>query len=422
MVSRHYAESTSWDVLRPRTDIIDKRSNVIAAEFPAFNLIHASISKVFGYRHWYGRLVNLLLSSIAIWCFYLFLLRFLKDEQAKTAALFMITSLFFSFGRKLMPDVWSVSLVLIGIYLITEWVIRFKSHLSLLALGIFFVSTGVLSKLPAALVLVLLLLPIFTYRHLTSKWMIVMIGLVIGLIPSWWWYFNWTTLLVQEGAFQLFFPYSFKEGLNVFIPLWKGALEKIYFSALQSFSGFIFFLIGMYVIFRQKENLYLGVVFSGLLLLIGFAIKTGEVFPTHNYYVIPFVPVMVMIAAIGVHLIPVSSWRTGMIVLVMAEGLLNQAYDFIIPEERKHLTSIHEMTKEYIPQGDTIAVYSEGSPVLAYYLHYPCVRFGELELKGQPPLHEEHLSHIVALKADLSDTLPYPVVYENDWMVIGKMK
>lgn len=422
MVSRYYSEAESWDILRPRTDIIDKRSNIIASEFPAFNLVHAAISKMFGYRHWYGRLINLLLSTLGIWCFYLFLLRFLKDEQAKTAGLLLMSSLFFSFGRKLMPDVWSVSLTLIGNYLVTEWTIRHKGSLWFFIGGIFAISLGVLSKLPALLVLVLLLIPVLTFRHLWKKWTMVIIALILFLIPAWWWYFRWTPTLVQNGAFQLFFPYTFSEGLHTIIPFWKDAFEKIYFSAMQSFAGFIFFLTGMFVIFRKRETTYLGVIFSALMLLVYFAVKTGEVFPTHNYYIIPFIPVMAMVAAIGVHLINGSTWRLGMITLIMMEGLLNQAYDFVIPEEKLKITQIGEVVRNHVPETDTIAVFSEGSPLLAYYLHYPCVRYGNAELNGKAPLHEQHLSHLVALKSELKDTLPFPIVYENDWMIIGKMR
>jgi 4-amino-4-deoxy-L-arabinose transferase-like glycosyltransferase len=423
MSSRYYAEATNFDVLRPRTNIIDKKSNIIASEFPAFNLVHAGISKVFGYRHWYGRLINLLMSSLGIWCFYLFLLRFLKDEQAKTAAILLLSSIFFSFGRKLMPDVWSVSLVLTGMYLITEWIVRMNGAWWRLFGGMLAISLGVLSKLPALLTLSFLILPLYVYRHLVKKWILIAGLLILFLFPAWWWYFEWTPQLVQEGAFQLFFPYSFREGLSALLPLWQSALEKIYFSAMQSFAGFAFFLTGMYVLFVKREDLFLGMVFISLLLLIAFAIKTGEVFPTHNYYVIPFVPVMCMVAAIGVYLIRGQTWQMAMIALIVSEGLLNQAYDFVIPEERKIVMQANEVLKQIVPTGDTIAVYSEGSPVLAYFAAYPCVRAGKKEMQGAPMLHQEHIQYWLALRSEINEReMTFPEVYRDDNFVLYKIR
>jgi hypothetical protein len=41
-------------------------SNIIAGEFQLLSYLHYILSFIFGYEHWYGRLINLIISSLGI--------------------------------------------------------------------------------------------------------------------------------------------------------------------------------------------------------------------------------------------------------------------------------------------------------------------------------------------------------------------
>lgn len=421
MVSRHYYEHQLTNVLTPQSGMIDKKSDLMGQEFPAFNLIHATIARFFGWSHWYGRLVNLLLSSLAIYFFYRFLLRFLKDEVATVAALILLVSIWFSFSRKLMPDVWSVSLVLIGLWSLTEYIVRQPAPIWRLLLGLFCVMLGVLSKLPALLPLTFLWLPLYEFSHLKKKWVIIFVFLLLVLMPALWWYFVHVPELVRKGGYQLFFPYDLSSGWQTFSLLWKQALEKLYFSAFQGFTPFIFLLIGLIILFFKRDRQYLFLFFASLSVLLFFAVKTGEVFPTHNYYVIPFVPIMAVVASLGLNIIPKQNYRIAAMAMIAAEALLNQASDFYIREDRKAFLKFENHIAHSIPQRDTIAVYTEGNPVLPYFLHRTCIRVNAKSLTNTDQLpFRRSLHYFVALKEELSEP-PFKVIQPDDDLWICEM-
>lgn len=69
MVARNYLEVDA-NIAYPRVDDNCGQTGIIGMEFPSMNYIYFLIAKVFGYSHWYGRLINLLFSSLGVLFFY----------------------------------------------------------------------------------------------------------------------------------------------------------------------------------------------------------------------------------------------------------------------------------------------------------------------------------------------------------------
>lgn len=69
MVSRNYLE-VDPNILYPRIDDNNGSTGIIGMEFPSMNYTYFLISKTFGYTHWYGRLINLIISSLGLFFFY----------------------------------------------------------------------------------------------------------------------------------------------------------------------------------------------------------------------------------------------------------------------------------------------------------------------------------------------------------------
>lgn len=69
MVARNFYENNS-NIFYPQIDIAGEKSGITGMEFPLLNYTIYLISKIFDYQHWYGRLINLILSSIGIYYFY----------------------------------------------------------------------------------------------------------------------------------------------------------------------------------------------------------------------------------------------------------------------------------------------------------------------------------------------------------------
>jgi hypothetical protein len=109
MIARNFYEGGP-DLFHPRIDMAGEKTGILGSEFPFFNLIIYLFSIVFGYAHWYGRLINLVVSSLGIWCFYLLLNKLINRKVAFNATIILLSSIWFSYSRKIMPDTFSVSL------------------------------------------------------------------------------------------------------------------------------------------------------------------------------------------------------------------------------------------------------------------------------------------------------------------------
>ena len=73
-------------------------------EFPLLNYINYCVSEIFGYQHWYGRLINLIVSSLGIWFFFRLLKRYFNAELAFNASIILLASIWFAYSRKIIED------------------------------------------------------------------------------------------------------------------------------------------------------------------------------------------------------------------------------------------------------------------------------------------------------------------------------
>ena len=149
------------NILYPRLDISGDKTGISGMEFPLLNYLIYLLSEVFGYQHWYGRLINLIFSSLGLWYFFMLVKKHFSPKTAFNASLILMFSIWFTYSRKIMPDTFSMSLILASIYYGTNY---FHSNSkSTLNLCLYFSLTtlGMLSKLPSAYLLALFVLLVF---------------------------------------------------------------------------------------------------------------------------------------------------------------------------------------------------------------------------------------------------------------------
>src|SRR5256885_261898 len=63
MVSRNFYEVEA-NILYPRVDMAGDKTGITGTEFPLLNYLIYLVAKVFGWADWYGRLINLIVSSL----------------------------------------------------------------------------------------------------------------------------------------------------------------------------------------------------------------------------------------------------------------------------------------------------------------------------------------------------------------------
>ncbi|MFA9220842.1 MAG: ArnT family glycosyltransferase [Sediminibacterium sp.] len=297
MTARNFVEDRP-DLLHPRIDMAGNRTGIIGSEFPVFNYLIFLVSKVFGYAHWYGRLINLIFSSLGMWFFYKLIEKISTRQIAFTSTLIFLSSLWFIFSRKSMPDTFSVSLIIMGVYHIHNYL--FENKNASIVWAFVFCTFGGLSKIPAVSLLAFLPLILFSKQIPQPKKIIAFVFLGFTAFCISFLYFFWVPYLVETYHFQLYFPKGFVEGWNEIYPLMGAFFKKFYFSALSSYLGFGAFVFGCYFFIQKASKEIVWSVALITLTFFMFILKTGAVFPLHNYYVLPFVPFMAFVAEFSI--------------------------------------------------------------------------------------------------------------------------
>src|ERR1017187_10683118 len=81
MVSRNFYEIDA-NIFYPRVDMAGEKTGITGTEFPLFNYLIYLVAKVFGLADWYGRLINLIISSLGIYWFYRILVTYFNKKLA----------------------------------------------------------------------------------------------------------------------------------------------------------------------------------------------------------------------------------------------------------------------------------------------------------------------------------------------------
>lgn len=365
-IARNFYEVDS-NILYPRIDHAGDLTGIMGSEFPILNYIVYLLYLIFNVSWWPGRLIPLIVSSFGCWYFYRIISAYLKLEIAFYATLILLTSIWFSYSRKFMPDIFSTSLVTIGIFWAHEY-LRTNRKLYLWMFGLF-IMTGFLSKL-SSFVCISLLGPIIILSGAPVQRKIsLIITSFAAIVPSIFWYFYWAPALTANFGFEYFFMGSeFNEGVFALVESWPTVLKRYYSDGVH-FIGSLLFLIGMFLVIKKKNLFLILLLFFSWTLQFLFMIKSGEKFGLLAYYIIPFVPVMAIYAAYSISIISSFKIQYLLIFIIVVEGIANQQHDFRIKERDVYKLRISELAEEYTKKHELIAVNHNSNPALLYLAH-----------------------------------------------------
>ena len=367
MVARNFME-TDANIFYPRIDFAGDKSGITGMEFPLLNYLIYLVSLVFGYDHWYGRLINLVVSSLGTWYFYLLVKKYFHRRVAFPATLILLSSLWFAYSRKIMPDTFSISLILMGIYAGSNYLDRNASWRTL-AGSFILLMLGTLSKLPSAC-LIGVFLPLLMSRQTELKRRIIVVVIIsLAMIPSVIWYFIWVPHLVETyGFWHFFMGKSMAQGLSEIIQLWEPSLKNFYEHSLK-FIGFGVFLTGLFFAFRRKEWKIVWVFMVVFIPFLVILLKAGQTFAHHSYYMLPFVPVMALVAGYALSLIG-KQWITTLLLAgIVMEGLLNQMHDFRVKDKEMPVVALESVLDRVSMSSDLILINSGDYPTPMYFAH-----------------------------------------------------
>ena len=417
MVARNFYE-TDNNILYPRIDIAGEKSGITGMEFPVLNYLIYLVSLVFGYTHWYGRLINLIVSSIGVLFFHKLVNRYFGPRLALHSGIVLLFSLWFAYSRKIMPDTFSMSLVLAGFYYGCLYLEEQKNKLLHLLAYVMLCTTGILAKLPSAYLLVLFIPFLFDKNiHLSSKIAICACTMVVIAVTGMY-YFYWVPYLTETFGFQHFFMgKSMAIGGYELLTHFGETLARFYDSALK-FVGFAFFMFGLVWAFRLKNKRLLLVFFLCFAAFLPIVLKAGFTFYHHAYYIIPLVPAMALVCGYGLGFINNRKWLAVVLIAIGLEATLNNLDDFYIKPENKAILNLEHDLDQFSRRSDLITTNSGAFPTTMYFSHRKgWVAFNEELSQAHfvDSLKQKGLKYVVVFKRTFGTDIqiPYKAVLDN---------
>ncbi|MCP4520220.1 MAG: hypothetical protein GY827_00745 [Cytophagales bacterium] len=414
MVARNFLEEDN-NILYPRLDFAGEKTGITGMEFPILNYSIYLISEVFGYTHWYGRLINLLISSLGIFFFYRLVEKYLNEKTAFYASIVLLCSIWLPYSRKIMPDTFSVSFMMMGIYYASKFLEENKWG-SLLLYFVFTLVAG-LAKLPVLYLGSIYFLFLFQKDiKLINK---LAFSLISGLLllPIVWWYFSWVPYLVEKYEFWHFFMgKDILTGIQEIIKDFPLVIKIFYQSSIK-FSGFAMFLFGLYWMFYSKQRLLkwlLLITFSFFVVVI---FKAGWTFAHHAYYIIPFVPIMALIVGYGLAELKSKKIAVSLLCLIALEGVGGQFHDVIIRDRNAPMINLEKDLDRVCGRKDLILINSGKYPTPMYFAHRKGWVADNQEIQKPEYISElktKGLKYIIILGFDKKIDLDYKVVFSSE--------
>lgn len=416
MVARNFLEVDN-SILYPRIDIAGEKTGITGMEFPVLNYLIYLMSLVFGYADWYGRLINLTVSSIGIFYFYKIIRKYFTSKIAFYSAFLLLLSVWYTYSRKIMPDTFSMSLLIIGYYHGTNYLDKEGRSRQLFY---FFVFTllGILAKLPSIYILSTLVMFIFNKQILFQR-KIVLVGVtgLLSIIVAIY-YFYWAVHLTNQYEFSHFFlGKSFSEGIVEIFSNLNQVFDKFYEEAL-GYTGFILFLFALLNCFIKKNKLLTQIFTISFLSFLLIIFKSGFAFYEHSYYIIPFAPIMALIVANFLESLKIKHVII-FLTLFTTEAIISKNHDFYIKEQNSQLLYLEPLLDSLeISRSDLILINSGNVPTPMYFAHRKGWVTWNNEIENQnyiTDLKAKGLRYIIILKRTFGSEiqLSYTKIFDD---------
>jgi len=363
MVARNYFEGNT-SFCFPMVDETNGGSGVIGMEFPILYFIQGELAHFFGFHPWLGRFINVLLSTLGLAYFYALIVRFSGERIAFYATLLLGVSCYFMYSRKVMSDTAALAVYIMGLFYFFE-ALRFGRWKDVvLCFGL--LSLGLLLKIS---VLPLSTTVVFAYLYFRDKpkktWVLTLP--LISVLPAFIWYFIWNPFLAKRYGNWYNLGGNFSDGVRLFFEQPFALLRHLIFHPFFSYLAFGLILFALYRAFRKQPDLSVRVAAPFFFLLfMAYALKSGEIFLTHEYYILPLVPVLAILGAYALKEFGKYAWI--LLSLIALESIANQSHDFRYNTKEAYKLQLEPIAQKHIPNNALVAINGNSNPLELYFL------------------------------------------------------
>lgn len=425
MIARNFYER-SPNILYPTVDVCGDKTGIVGCEFPILNYLVYLMSLVFGYHSWFGRLINLIVSSVGVY----FLFRLVRDHFGKQAALntgiIVLSSIWFTYNRTNIPDTFGASLCIISLFFGVRYLReqRTKDLLLFALVGL----VGCLSRISAAVILTLIAIP-FLFSTTTTMARVmttVVAGFILSMVCAW--YFVWVPYLnsTYGMTFHFFMGMDFMDGVRRLASDWPLTLKRFYETPMK-YVGFVVFVCSLVYAIRTRNRLVLAIFLLPFLSYAAMTFRLVEGLHNDAYYVILFMLPMAFVAGWGLAQLNRKSIMVVMLLAIGIEGVANQIHVFRIRQPYKSLEGLEAVMDSVTTRTDLIAISGlpNEDPTPMYMAHRrgwvePSEYFKNVDF--QQLLKSKGCSYIVIAKRVFGDVdLSLPKVYDSEDFSVYKL-
>jgi hypothetical protein len=423
MIARNFYEGNA-NIFYPVTDASEDKSGIVGCEFPIFNYLIYLLSVPFGYHDWFGRLINLIVSSMGVFCFYRAIKHYFGEQVAFCSGVVLLVSYWFLYSRLSLPDTFAASLNLIAIYA----ALRYFNTQRYYYLVVFFLCAlfGCLSKISSSVLLTVLAIPfIFETPNTRVRILFVVCSVMIFLLTAAW-YFLWVPQLSRTYGLghRFFMGTSFSEGLNYLLNNWPATAKKFYQISMQ-YIGFVTFIAGLLWMLwakRWKAVAIFAVPFVAYCIMF---LKISYGFAINNYYVVMHLPMMAFV--VGYFLGEMKRTLLTLLILsgIVIECVANQIHILNFRESKKPLLELESFVGRNTEVNERIAILGAeaGDPTHMYMAHRKgwIVGLPEVNPDTFRRLQATGCVYYVQVKSLQSDKVSLPILEESEHFVIYRL-
>ena len=412
--------------LHPTVDVAGEKSGLVGCEPPVLNYLVYLVSVVFGYDHWYGRLIVLITTTIGTFFFYKLVRKYFEEQTAFFSTMVLLVSYWFACSRKTIPDPFAGALCIVASY----YALNYLEAGKVWQLLIFFLLAlvGCLEKALAGSMLTVLAIPMLRPEYPLARKIGLAVTSALIVVAFFVWFFIWVPQVNAMGDFEghFFMGMTFDVGLQDIVSN-RALMLKRFMDVPLKYVGFTAFVASL-VVMIWKRSWYVLAVF--LLPFVSYSvmlIKTGASITYDTYYFTTLVPAMAFLVGCGLARIPNVKIAYIILLVIGVESIADQIYSFRIRQPFLALEELEPILDHLSAPGDAIAINSGiHNPTAMYMAHRRGWSVFSETLSDTTfvrQIHQQGCKLVVVGRKLYGDfDLPYPKVYESEYYKIFKLE
>ena len=313
--------------LKPKVDNRSFSDGVTGSQFPSYELALASIYKVTGEHFWVHRCFSLLLYFMGALGMYYLLLYISNNRLMAVLACwgYLWSPELFYHGINALPDTLALPASIWGFYFAIKWLDNKKAPTLIAAFLL--LSLAGMTKIQFLAIGFPLAAYLLLRRKSLENWKqwlsIIAIGVgILGLTYAW---YSYAEILSNKSGMHDFVtkPRAAKSMADFWFILQKNLVSDLPETLLNfaNFSLFVLGVVGTVLRKKWKSIWFLPLVLWGLGLLVYYFLGMNQM-KVHLYYLMPFMPLLLIVAAYGGHYLNTKKAGILLLILMVAQPIL----------------------------------------------------------------------------------------------------